>query len=76
MRTVAQAVADTDVVFYEAALVSVGASVRDPIRSHTTNTTGTLNILEAAREHDTRVVFASSAAIYGHPMETPIDEAH
>jgi UDP-glucose 4-epimerase len=74
--TVARAVADADVVFHEAALVSVDASVADPKRSHTTNATGTLNVLEAAREHDTRVVLASSAAVYGHPEGTPISEAH
>jgi UDP-glucose 4-epimerase len=73
---VSRAVADADVVFHEAALVSVDASVADPKRSHTTNATGTLNVLEAAREHDTRVVLASSAAVYGHPEGTPISEAH
>jgi UDP-glucose 4-epimerase len=35
-----------------------------------------VNVLEAARKTDTRVVLASSAAIYGHPESTPIDEAH
>ncbi|WP_119821853.1 NAD-dependent epimerase/dehydratase family protein [Halalkaliarchaeum desulfuricum] len=47
-----------------------------PHESHTINATGTLNVLDAAREHDVRVVVASSAAIYGHPEDTPIDESH
>lgn len=68
------AVADADVVFHEAALVSVDASVSDPIRSHGINARGTLNVLEAARRHDARVVVASSAAVYGHPERTPIRE--
>lgn len=68
--------ANTDVVFHEAALVSVTESINDPRKSHTTNATGTLNILEAARKHNTRVIFSSSAAIYGYPKYVPIDEEH
>jgi UDP-glucose 4-epimerase len=75
-ETVEDAVADTDVVFHEAALVSVAESVEHPKKSHSTNATGTLNVLEAARRHDSRVVAASSAAIYGHPEEIPVSETH
>jgi UDP-glucose 4-epimerase len=74
--TLAQAVAGVDIVFHEAALVSVAQSVESPHESHTTTATGTINLLEAARNHDTRVVLASSAAIYGQPTDTPIDESH
>jgi UDP-glucose 4-epimerase len=74
--TVEDAVADTDVVFHEAALVSVAESVAHPKKSHSTNATGTLNVLEAARRYDSRVVAASSAAIYGHPEEIPVSETH
>ncbi len=69
-------VRDADVVFHQAALVSVGASVEDPSRSHDINVEGTLNVLEAARRHDARVVLASSAAIYGHPETIPVSETH
>ena len=71
-----EAMAGVDVVFHEAALVSVEASVDRPTESHEINATGTLNVLEAARRYDARVVFASSAAVYGHPEETPIPETH
>lgn len=74
--TVDQAIASTDVAFHEAALVSVDESIAHPKQSHTTNATGTLNVLEAARSHDTRLVVASSAAVYGHPEYTPVDESH
>lgn len=73
---VSAAVADTDIVLHEAALVSVGTSIKNPKQSHTINASGTLNVLEAARKHDARVVVASSAAVYGHPEETPIPETH
>ncbi|MCY4729329.1 NAD-dependent epimerase/dehydratase family protein [Natronomonas gomsonensis] len=72
--TVDAAVEGVDVVFHEAALVSVAESVERPTESHAINATGTLNVLEAARKHDARVVIASSAAVYGDPEETPIDE--
>ena len=75
-NTVTDAVTNTDCIYHLAALASVPASVEDPRTAHTINVDGTLNILEAARTHDTRVVLASSAAIYGHPTYTPIDEAH
>ena len=73
---VADAMAGIDCVFHEAALVSVDRSVEVPTESHDNNVEGTLNILEAARGRDTRVVLASSAAIYGHPEEIPVTEDH
>ena len=72
----ASAVAEVDVVFHEAAQVSVQRSVSDPKSSHQVNVDPMVTILEAARGTDTRVVLASSAAIYGHPVYLPIDEDH
>jgi len=74
--TLEDAVADAEVIFHEAALVSVAESIKTPKESHTATATGTLNVLEAGRKHNTRVVIASSAAIYGHPEDSPIDETH
>ena len=70
------AVTESDVVFHEAAQVSVAQSIADPTESHEVNIDPILTILEAARNTDTRVIFASSAAIYGHPQSIPIDESH
>ena len=64
------------IIFHQAGLVSVSKSIETPYESHTTNATGTLNILDAARQNDSRVVVASSAAIYGDPEYLPIDENH
>jgi len=75
-RTLTTAVAESDVVFHEAAQVSVQQSISDPEGSHEVNVDPILTILEAARDTDTRIVFASSAAIYGHPTYLPIDEEH
>ncbi|USZ67379.1 NAD-dependent epimerase/dehydratase family protein [Halorussus salilacus] len=69
-------VAETDIVFHEAAEVSVQRSIETPGRSHSVNVGGTLNVLEAARTHDARVVVASSCAIYGSPESVPLSESH
>ena len=59
-----------DIVFHEAALGSVPRSVADPITTHETNITGTLNVLLAARGAGVRrLVYASSSSVYG---ETPV----
>jgi UDP-glucose 4-epimerase len=61
-----------DGVFHEAALVSVPDSVNRPRDNHDINISGTLNVLEAARVNGVkRVVFASSAAVYGDSPELP-----
>jgi UDP-glucose 4-epimerase len=73
--TVAGATADADVVFHLAANISVDRSVAAPVESHHVNVDGTLHVLEAAREADARVVFASSAAVYGEPASIPVAES-
>jgi nucleoside-diphosphate-sugar epimerase len=67
----ARACADASVIFHEAAIPSVARSVEDPLRSNAANITGTLSVLEAAREQGVgRVVYAASSSAYGgtHPM--------
>ena len=63
-------------VAHLAAVASVQASVDDPVATHQSNFIGTLNLCEAMREQGVRrVVFASSAAVYGQNGEgTAIDE--
>jgi UDP-glucose 4-epimerase len=70
-----QASEGCDGMFHEAALVSVADSVERPRDNHEINMTGMLNVLEAARTNGVkRVVFASSAAIYGNNPELPKTE--
>lgn len=67
-----EAATGCDGIFHEAALVSVPDSVNRPRDNHDINITGTLNVLEAARRQGVRrVVFASSAAVYGDNPELP-----
>jgi UDP-glucose 4-epimerase len=57
-------------VFHLAALVSVPKSIEQPRLCHTINVDGTFNILEAARINKVkRVIFSSSAAVYGNTTE-------
>lgn len=63
-------------VFHQAAWGSVPASVEAPAEYHRVNTTGTLNVLEAARAAGVRrVVFAASSAAYGDEPTLPKTEA-
>ncbi|MFZ5596397.1 MAG: NAD-dependent epimerase/dehydratase family protein [Bacillota bacterium] len=66
-----------EVVFHLAAQASVPVSLQDPAADARVNIVGTLILLEAARAENVRkVVFASSAAVYGFPEYLPVDELH
>jgi UDP-glucose 4-epimerase len=69
------AVRGCDAVFHEAALPSVPRSIADPLTSHATNATGTLNVLLAARDEGVRrTVLASSSSVYGAAAGLPKHE--
>jgi UDP-glucose 4-epimerase len=62
-------------VFHQAAIPSVPRSVREPLLSHATGPTATLNLLEAARQAGARrFLFAASSAAYGDTEELPKHE--
>ena len=64
-----------DGVLHFAALSLVGESVEQPERYYRNNVCGTLNLLEAMREAGIgRLVFSSTAAVYGEPEDVPIEE--
>lgn len=70
--TLKSALAGVDYVLHQAALASVTQSVADPLSTHAVNVTGTLNVLQAARDAGvSRVVFASSCAVYGNDPRLP-----
>ncbi len=75
-RALASAVRDIDVIFHEAAWVSVPQSVEQPLEYHDVNATGTLRVLQAARQAGVgRVVYASSSSAYGEEPEQPKRES-
>lgn len=66
-----------DIVMHFAAYIQMGESVRDPRKYYTNNVLGTLSLVEAMIKSGChKLVFASSAGVYGNPSHTPIPEAH
>src|SRR5215208_6315914 len=64
-----------DGVLHFAALALVAESVEFPERYHRGNFVGTLNLLDAMREHGiARLVFSSTCATYGEPEQVPMPE--
>ncbi len=69
------ALSDVSHVVHLAALVSVTESMENPLATHDINSTGFVNVLEAARKAGVeRVVYASSAAVYGDHPQLPKQE--
>ncbi len=64
-----------DAVLHFAALIEAGESMKVPERYFRNNTANTLNLLEAMLSHGVgRLVFSSTAALYGNPVRVPIEE--
>jgi UDP-glucose 4-epimerase len=69
-------VVDADAIVHLAAVPSVPRSIKDPLRSHDANATGTLRVLEAARRAGRpHVIVASSSSVYGANPELPKHES-
>jgi UDP-glucose 4-epimerase len=67
--------ARADAIIHFAGLKAVGESVEKPLAYYENNVTGTLRLCEAAARHGpTRLVFSSSATVYGDPPAVPIRE--
>jgi UDP-glucose 4-epimerase len=74
-KTLMKAVRYCDVIFHQAAVVSVPQTVEQPVDSARINDIGTLMVLEAARKNNVkRVVLASSCAVYGPDPNLPKTE--
>lgn len=68
---------DIDAVIHFAAYSQVAESVKNPQKYYYNNVFGTLNLLNAMLEFKVnKIVFSSTAATYGEPVYTPIDENH
>ncbi|BAP55572.1 NAD-dependent epimerase/dehydratase [Thioploca ingrica] len=66
-----------DGVMHFASFIQVGESVQHPSKYYQNNVAATLNLLDAmVAHHIPALIFSSSAAIFGEPAYTPIDEQH
>jgi UDP-glucose 4-epimerase len=63
-------------IYHLAAQVVVPYSMENPMDDFETNAKGTLCVLEKARKDDAKLVFASSAAVYGNPTQLPTSEEY
>lgn len=67
------AAASTEGIFHCAAKISVSESMQEPEEYYLHNVTGTQNVILVAKEHDSKIVFSSSAAVYGE-SSVPVSE--
>ena len=65
-----------EVVFHLAANSRVDLSFKDPVMDFNVNALGTLNLLRALKGHPAKLIFTSTAHVYGEPQYLPIDEEH
>src|SRR3954451_12760006 len=63
-----------DVIFHQAAKRSVPRSLAEPLLTADVNVRGTVNVLEAARHANARLVYASSSSVYGDQETLPLHE--
>lgn len=66
-----------EVVIHHAAQIDVQCSIKQPMHDAKVNVLGTINILECMRKYGAKkIIYPSSAAIYGNPQYLPVDEKH
>jgi UDP-glucose 4-epimerase len=68
------AIKECEVVVHLGARGSVPRSIKNPIATHDVNSSGTLNVLEAARSSGSHYIFSSSSSVYGSNMTLPKSE--
>ena len=69
-----KALEKSEVIFHLGARGSVPRSIKNPVATHEVNATGTLNVLESARQSGAHVFFSSSSSVYGRNAVLPKDE--
>ncbi|MBU3110758.1 NAD-dependent epimerase/dehydratase family protein [Clostridium lacusfryxellense] len=66
-----------EIVIHHAAQIDIQTSLKKPVFDAETNIIGTINILECCREFGVKkIIYPSSAAVYGHPKYLPVEESH
>jgi UDP-glucose 4-epimerase len=72
-----ESMAGVDIVSHQAAVLNMNQGIEDKISELEVNTTGTINVLNAALKASVKkVVYASSCGMYGPSIYLPIDEKH
>jgi len=77
MDTLLRAASGVDAISHQAAQLEIMNSIATPVEDMRTNVEGTLNVLEAAKRLSiSKVIYASSACVYGQADYVPQDEMH
>jgi UDP-glucose 4-epimerase len=74
INQIKKAIEDCEIVVHLGARGSVPRSIKNPIATHDVNSTGTLNVLEVARENGSHYIFSSSSSVYGSNKMLPKNE--
>lgn len=75
-EAIEQAAKRADLIYHLGALISIPYSYLHPVEVVQTNILGTLNVLQACRKFDCRLIHTSSSEVYGTALQVPIDETH
>lgn len=76
-QTLFKSMKGIDIVFHLAAQAGVRYSLEHPLKTNNVNTTGTLNVLRAAKQNKIKkIIFASSSSVCGKLQYMPVDEKH
>lgn len=75
-NAVEQAAEGVDTIFHLGALISIPYSYVHPVETVQTNVIGTMNVLEACRKTEAKLVHTSTSEVYGTALRVPIDEEH
>ena len=75
-ETLESGIGDCEIIFHLAAQSNVSYSMIKRAEDVKESTLGTLNVLEVARKSGSRVIFASTSAVYGNAEKTPTPEDH
>lgn len=77
LKLVEDAMKDVDIVFHQAARVSIRASVDHFVDDANVNIMGTINLIKAMIKYNvSKIIYASSMAVYCNSKNLPIDEGH
>jgi NAD dependent epimerase/dehydratase len=67
---------NVDILFHLGALIAIPYSYAHPVDVVNTNIIGTLNVLQACRKNNCRLIHTSTSEVYGSALRIPIDEGH
>ncbi|MEM2093581.1 MAG: GDP-mannose 4,6-dehydratase [Candidatus Bathyarchaeia archaeon] len=76
LKALKKALAGVDVVVHAAAYISVEESLKKPAMYFRNNVAGTANVAYACMRESVKLIYISSAAVYGNPAHLPISESH